>query len=157
DELQTWIDLPGHPHLTMCCFFRTVENELVIFSEFVDGGSLATWIRDRKLTVLPQILDVAIQTAWALQAAHDAGVIHLDVKPANVLLTQDRVAKITDFGLARTRSITSTVATGPGNTILVSGRGMTPAYCSPEQAEAKPLGRPSDIWSWAVLVLEMFT
>jgi predicted Zn finger-like uncharacterized protein len=149
DELQTWIDLPEHPHLAACRFFRTVGDQVVIFAEFVEGGSLAEWIRDRKLTRLDQVLDVAIQFAWGLHAAHELGLIHQDVKPGNVLLTAEGVVRVTDFGLARARA-TAEASTGgaAGHSILVSWGGMTPAYCSPEQAEGQPLSRRTDVWSW---------
>ena len=68
-ELQTWLDLPDHPHLAACRFFRTVDAELVIFAEYVEGGSLATWIAERRLTQLDQILDVAIQFACPSRCA----------------------------------------------------------------------------------------
>lgn len=73
-ELRTWIDLPEHPHLVACRFFRTVGDEVVLFAEFVEGGSLADWIRHRQLTGLEQILDAAIQFAWGLHAAHELGL-----------------------------------------------------------------------------------
>lgn len=72
-ELQTWIDLPEYPHLVACRFFRTVGDEVAIFAEYVEGGSLADWIRQRRLTALPQMLDVATQFAWGLAAAPRAG------------------------------------------------------------------------------------
>ena len=100
-ELRTWIDLPEHPHLVACRFFRTVGDEVVIFAEFVEGGSLADWIRDRRLKGLEQILDVAIQFAWGLHAAHELGLVHQDVKPGNALMTGDGLLKVGDFGLAR--------------------------------------------------------
>ena len=92
-ELQTWIDLPEHPHIAACRFFRTIGDEIAIFSEYVGGGTLADWIRDRRLTTLEQILDVAIQFAWGLQALHEHGLIHQDVKPGNVLMTTEGIAK----------------------------------------------------------------
>ncbi len=101
DELQTWIDLPDHPHLAACRFFRTIGNEVAIFAEYVEGGSLHDWIQSRKLTQEEQILDVAIQFAWGLHAAHEMGLIHQDAKPGNVLMMPDGTAKVADFGLAR--------------------------------------------------------
>ena len=102
-ELQTWIALPEHPHLAACRFFRTIGDEVAIFAEYVDGGSLADAIQARRLTRLEPMLDVAIQFAWGLHAAHEQGLIHQDVKPGNVLLTKDGIAKVADFGLARAR------------------------------------------------------
>lgn len=156
-ELQTWIDLPEHPHLAACRFFRTVGGEVVIFAEYIDGGSLADWIRDHKLTTLEQILDVAIQFAWGLHAAHEHGLIHQDVKPANVLMTADGIAKVADFGLARARAKAGAATPQGPQSILLSTGGMTPAYCSPDQADGKPLSRQTDVWSWGLSVLEMFT
>ena len=102
-ELQTWIDLPEHPNIVPCRFFRTVGDEIVIFADYIAGGSLAEWIARRKLIKLENILDVAIQFAWGLHAVHERGLIHQDVKPGNVLMTPDGVPMVTDFGLTRAR------------------------------------------------------
>ena len=69
--------------------------------EFYDQGRLQDAIRDRRLATPEAILDVAIQFAWGLHYAHEQGLVHRDVKPGNLMLTADRVAKVTDFGLAR--------------------------------------------------------
>jgi len=98
-ELRNWVNLPGHTHITACRFFRTVRDQVVIFSEYIGGGSLHQWVRQRKLKDLKSILDVAIQMARGLQAAHDHRLVHQDIKPANVLMTEDGIAKLTDFGL----------------------------------------------------------
>lgn len=143
-ELQTWIDLPDHPHITACRFFRTISDEIAIFAEYVGGGTLADWIRDRRLASIESVLDVAIQFAWGLHALHEHGLIHQDVKPGNVLMTETGMVKVTDFGLARARARTDAPA------------GMTPEYCSPEQAAKQPLSRKTDIWSWGVSVLDIF-
>ncbi len=150
-ELQTWIDLPEHPHLVACRFVRTIGEEVVIFAEYVDGGSLTGWIEERRLPRLEQVLDVAIQFAWGLHAAHQHGLVHQDVKPGNVLLTRAGIVKVTDFGLARLRP----EAAGAGG--LVDYRGRTPAFCSPEQAARQPLSLQTDVWSWGLAVLQMFT
>jgi len=71
-ELQTWIDLPEHPNLVPCRFFRTMGSEVLIFAEYVEGGSLLDWIDSRKLyeggprQALERMLDIAIQFAWGL-------------------------------------------------------------------------------------------
>jgi serine/threonine protein kinase len=158
DELQTWIDLPEHPHLTACRFFRTVGEQVAIFAEYVARGTLATWIEKRKITDLEWALDKAIQFAWGLDAAHELGVIHQDVKPGNVLISAQGLVKITDFGLARARAKAGERSVGrSGQSLLVSYGGLTPAYCSPEQADGRPLSRRTDVWSWGLSVLEMFT
>lgn len=161
-EAETWVNLDPHPHIVSCYYVRTLDGIPCVFAEYVDGGSLAHWIHQQTLyaggphKALERILDVALQCAWGLHGAHEQGLVHQDVKPANVLMTHDGTAKVTDFGLAKARVLAGEV--GPwagGRSLLVSVGGMTPAYCSPEQARGEPLAHTSDIWSWAVSVLEM--
>jgi tetratricopeptide (TPR) repeat protein len=158
-ELQTWLDLPEHPHIAPCRFFRSLGHELVIFAEFLDGGSLEDRLGRPALSHTEEILDAAIQYAWGLHALHELGQVHQDVKPANALLTAKGVLKVADFGLTRARkqggllpaaddAVRSVVATHAG--------GYTPAYCSPEQARDEPLTRRTDLWSWGLSVLAMF-
>jgi serine/threonine protein kinase len=170
-ELQTWIDLPEHPNLVPCRFFRTVDAEVLIFAEYVEGGSLRDWIDSRRLyeggpsVALERMLDVAIQFAWGLHCVHELGTVHQDVKPGNVLMGTDGNTgvqgvrpQVTDYGLARARAAAGeTIITDPCHSILVSSGGGTPAYWSPEQAEGLPLTHKTDIWSWGVSVLELFT
>ena len=169
-ELQTWIDLPEHPNLVPCRFFRTVGDEVLIFAQYVAGGSLKDWIDSGKLyeggkvKALERILDTVIQSAWGLHCLHELGLVHQDVKPSNVMMGTDAQvavkglkAMISDYGLARARA-----AGGDrhepdrGRSILVSSGGYTPAYCSPEQFSGGKADRRNDIWSWGLSVLEMF-
>ena len=171
-ELQTWIDLPEHPNIVPCRFFRTVGDDVLIFSEFVDGGSLKNWIDSRRLyegdqrQSLKRILDTAIQFAWGLHSIHELGLVHQDVKPGNVLMSSGAEAalqgmrvQVSDYGLARARARSgapNVQAAGERSTLLSNG-GCTPAYCSPEQAKGLSITRKTDLWSWGVSVLEMFT
>ncbi len=154
-EIRFWIDLPAHPHIVTCCFFRTIENRAGIFSEYVDGGSLQEWIRTGRIDSIEHALDVAIQIAWGLEAAHDNGLVHQDIKPANVMMTQDGVAKLTDFGLANAVYQRDRSRTGSTGGSLVTAQGLTMAYCSPEQALGGRIGFKTDIWSFAVTLIEM--
>lgn len=141
-EAETWISLGLHPHIVSCYYVRTLGGIPRIFAELVAGGSLKDWIHEGRITSVEQALDIAIQFAWGLAYAHERGLTHRDVKPANVLMTPDGTAKVTDFGLVK------------------AGRGMTPAYASPEQAESQQqaleLTPRSDMWSWGLSVLQMF-
>lgn len=153
-EAETWVNLGLHPHTVSCYYVRRLGGIPRIFTEFVDGGSLADWIRSRRLyeggpdTALERILNVTIQFAWGLHYAHEQGLIHQDVKPGNVLVNNDGTVKVTDFGLAKARVLAGeTPLSFAGQSILVTSGGMTPAYCSPEQANGEPLSRKTDIWS----------
>ncbi len=163
-EAQTWVDLGIYPHIVTCYYVRTLGGIPRIFAEYIDGGSLADWIRNEKLyeggqeKAIARILDFLIQFALGLNYAHEKGLIHQDVKPANVMITVDGTVKVTDFGLSKARSqAVENRDLRSGQSILVSTGGMTPAYCSPEQASGKQLSRKTDIWSWGVSALEVFT
>ena len=156
-EAQKWIDLGLHPHIVSCYYVRSIDGFPHTFAELAEGGSLESWIQGQKYDlyagdaeqVLSRILDIAIQFAWGLGYAHTQGLVHQDVKPQNALMTPDGILKVTDFGLSRARS-----SSGQGP--LVSGVGYTLTYRSPEQAEGRKLSPATDIWSWAVSLLEMF-
>ena len=162
-ECETWIGLGLHPNIVSCHYVRQIEGALRVFAEYAKGGSLKDWISLRKLyqgdqeAILRRILDVAIQMVWGLRHAHEKDVVHQDVKPANVMMTPDGMAMISDFGLAKARAATSEgIERKPNLSVLVSSGGMTPAYCSPEQVSGQLLTRRTDIWSWAISVYEMF-
>jgi WD40 repeat protein/serine/threonine protein kinase len=162
-ECETWINLGLHPNIVSCYYVRTLGGIPRVFAEYVEGGSLKDWIDSKKLyegspaEALKRILDVAIQFAWGLQYAHEKGLVHRDVKPANVMMAPDGEVKVTDFGLAKARAVLGDVAgSSAPQDILVSSGAMTPAYCSPEQASKQLLSLKTDIWSWGLSILEMF-
>ena len=164
-ECEAWINLGLHPHIVSCHYVREVDGIPSIFAEWMDGGSLAAWIKSEKLyagsepEVLRRILDIAIQLAWGLDYAHEQGLIHQDVKPDNVLLSSDGEAKVGDFGIAKAKA--DFAASGTTNaqfegTMISKAGAYTPAYCAPEQPAGGTVSRRTDIWSWAVSVMEMF-
>ncbi|MGW6691875.1 WD40 repeat domain-containing serine/threonine protein kinase [Streptomyces sp. NPDC054961] len=172
-EAETWVSVGLHPNVCGCHYVRKIDDVPTVFAEYVDGGSLQRWITERILyqgsvtEATLRALDVAIQLAWGLGHAHDRGLVHQDVKPANVLLDSgspegDLLVKVTDFGLARARAslLTESGATCADDradvSVLVSAAGMTPAYASPEQRAGRALSRRTDIYSYAASVLEMF-
>jgi tetratricopeptide (TPR) repeat protein len=122
-------------------------GQLFIAMTYYTGETLkATLAREGPLPV-EEAVGYAIQIAEGLGAAHRAGLVHRDVKPANVIVTEGGTAKLVDFGLAR--------AAGPSD-LTRTGRALgTAAYMSPEQARGEAVGAPSDLWSLGVLLYEL--
>ena len=119
--------------------------------EFIEGESLATRLaRDTRLP-LGQALDVAVQICRGLAAAHDAGVIHRDLKPGNILIDRDGRAAITDFGIAR--SVEADAAKGATANKLVG----TPAFMAPEQVQGRQVTAAADIYALGLVLYRMLT
>ncbi|MET9375178.1 protein kinase [Streptomyces sp. NPDC002992] len=164
-EAETWVSLGLHPHVCGCHYVRKLDGVPRVFAEYVADGSLAEWIADGRLyeggaaAARARIVDFAIQMAWGLAHAHSRGLVHQDVKPGNALVDEDGTVKVTDFGLARAGAAPGApVGTPlPGGTVLVTRGGLSLPYASPEQVAGGRLGRRTDIYSFAVSVLEMFT
>ncbi|MEN9993282.1 MAG: hypothetical protein RLY83_852 [Actinomycetota bacterium] len=114
--------------------------------ELVPGDSLAKILEQRKFLPQMEVLDIVAQTARALYAAHQEGLVHRDVKPGNLLITPEGQVKITDFGIARVADQVSLTATGQ-----VMG---TVQYLAPEQATGKPATPSTDIYSLGIVAYE---
>lgn len=151
----------NHPHiLTIYEFDHTRDGDLFFVAEFVDGDTLNHSIGNG-LPVATAI-DIGKQVLAALSAAHQAGVIHRDVKPENIMVRRDGYIKVLDFGLAKIQQ-KDIVSVGSGSedpTIEVRRTQPgavvgTPAYMSPEQSRGKPLDARTDIWSFGVVLYEM--
>ncbi len=159
-ECDLWIYLGLHPHIATCYYMRRLQQHTYVFAEFVEAGSLRDWIMTRQLyrggeeIALARILDIAIQTAWALDHAHKRQLVHQDVKPDNIMMTSDGTAKLTDFGLARAARA---AAQGVQQRAVAEFAGGTPEYWSPEQEKRSHVTAAVDVWSWALSILEMFT
>jgi len=87
------VGLGLHPHVVSCYYVRRVLGLPRVVIEYVDGGSLLEVIQDGRFDTTESILDAAIQCAWGLHFAHERGLVHRDVKPANLLLTADGPVK----------------------------------------------------------------
>lgn len=161
-ECETWMDIGVHPNIVTCFYVKQIDSVPSVVMEYLNSGSLADYINsgrlynDTPINVLERILDIGIQTARGLGYAHDKGYVHQDVKPANTLMTTSGVVKISDFGLSKAKgAFDSKRFASDGRSVVVSSGGCTPAYASPEQMFGRPLSRRTDIWSWAVMMLEM--
>ena len=129
------------PYVVEVYDIRLSYGRIVLLMEFVDGPSLLDRLQSGPITV-PQVLRIGQQVAQGLAAAHEAGVIHRDVKPGNILLSPQGVAKVSDFGIAKDLS------GAPGGSLTKLGEGLgTLAYVSPEQAlEAKRVDTRTDVY-----------
>jgi len=137
-----------HPHICTVYEFDEVEDKTFISMAYIDGQSLKKKIESGPVG-LDDALRIGIQAAEGLQEAHKKGVVHRDIKSANIMVTENDQAKIMDFGLAR---ITGTT--------MMTKEGMTMgtiAYMSPEQARGEELDHRTDIWSLGVVLYEMFS
>ncbi len=141
----------GLSHPGIACIFDYGEIEepgltAYLVMELVDGAPLsAVLARERRLES-EQVLDVVAQAALALGSAHEAGLVHRDVKPSNLLIRRDGVVKVTDFGIARTIGEAPLTEAG-----LVVG---TAAYLSPEQVACRPPTPVSDVYALGVVAYE---
>ena len=137
-----------HPNIGAIHGIEDAPNgRLFIVMAYYDGETLAARIR-RAPMPLAQALDLAIPVANALAEAHANGIVHRDVKPANVMITANGTPKVVDFGLARKESSSITQSLALRGTV---------SYMSPEQALGRRVDHRSDIWSFGVTLAEMTT
>ena len=112
---------------------------------------------------MSEAVDVAIQVANALVAAHETGIVHRDIKPENIMLRPDGYVKVLDFGIAKLAESAFAEATADGTgsvTLAETNLGSvlgTVRYMSPEQARGAPVDKRTDIWSLGVVLYEMVT
>lgn len=152
----------NHPNIGAIHDLEETNGTRYLVLELVEGETLANRIARGRIPI-EEALAIAKQICEALEAAHEKGIIHRDLRPANIKLTPDSTVKVLDFGLAK-------IFTDPGpNAVLsnsptivsaVSTPGViigTAAYMSPEQARGKTMDRRADIWAFGCVLYEMLT
>jgi len=138
----------NHPNICTIHEIDEVDAKMFIVMEFIEGQSLLEKIKAGPLKI-DEAIKLAMQIAEGLQAAHEKGITHRDIKSANIMITEKGRAKIMDFGLAKL-----------SNRSMLTKEGMTlgtAAYMSPEQARGATVDHRTDIWSLGVVLYEMIT
>ena len=151
----------NHPNILTVYETGEAEGKHYLASEYIGGERLSERIR-RRPRKLAEVIDIGIQIASALAAAHEAGIVHRDIKPDNIMVRKDGLVKVLDFGIAKltqphetgldTEGVTKALLkTTPG---VVMG---TTKYMSPEQARGQDVDQRTDIWSLGVVLYRMTT
>jgi eukaryotic-like serine/threonine-protein kinase len=151
----------NHPNIATIHGFEQIDGVNFLVMELVPGKTLAERIKAGPIQ-LEDALKIARQIAEALETAHERGVIHRDMKPANVKMTPDGRVKVLDFGLAKISGEESALDLSQAPTLsgMVSEEGRilgTPAYMSPEQARGLRVDKRTDIWAFGCVLYEMLT
>ncbi len=168
----------NHPNILTIYEFGADGEVNFLAAEFVEGETLGERLRRSGQLKIDEALDIAIQTAAALAAAHRAGIIHRDIKPENIMIRADGIVKVLDFGLAKliekgrkresekVRKVEdeSTIILSPhlafSSSPLLTNPGVimgTADYMSPEQSRAKATDARTDVFSLGVVIYEMLT
>jgi serine/threonine protein kinase/Flp pilus assembly protein TadD len=152
----------NHPNILTVYEIGEDHSTHYIASELIEGETLRQRLMRGRMQ-LSEALDVAIQVASALAAAHGTGIVHRDIKPENIMLRPDGYVKVLDFGIAKLAesAFAKAAADGAGSmTLAETNLGSilgTVRYMSPEQAYGTPVDKRNDIWSLGVVLYEMVT
>ncbi len=138
----------NHPNITTIHEIDEAEGEYFISMEYIEGKSIKDLVEEKGLSI-EEILKIAPQTAEGLSRAHEKDIVHRDIKSDNILITNEGLAKIMDFGLAKLKGVTKLTKTGSTLGTL--------QYMSPEQAQGTEVDQRSDIFSFGVVLYEMIT
>lgn len=152
----------NHPHIGAIYHVEQIGELRLLVLELVEGETLAERIAQGPIPI-HEALDIAKNICEALEAAHEKGVVHQDLKPANIKIRPDGAVKVLDFGLAKTiasggvcadvSELPTAVSTEmPGGTLE-----GTAAYMSPKQALGKTVDKRADIWAFGCVLFEMLT
>ena len=138
-----------HPNVVSIYDIVESEDSLYLVMEYIEGKDLKSLIQERGKLTIVEALDIVNQVTAGVEVAHDNNIIHCDIKPHNILLTENNQIKVTDFGIARAVSTSTMTIT---DTIMGSAH-----YFSPEQAQGKEINTYSDIYSIGVVLYEMIS
>lgn len=150
----------SHPNVVTVFDVGTQDDEIFVAMEFVEAPTLRRWLAEPHRTV-DAILDVFVQAGHGLAAAHEAGLVHRDFKPENVLVPEGAPVRVTDFGLARVLDETAARSglrpvTASSRTATLAQAG-TPAYMAPEQRRGKAVDARTDQFAFCVALFEALT
>jgi len=146
----------SHPGIATVYSLEEIEDNLYIVTEYVPGNTLRQDMRGVPLST-SLLMDVAVQIAQALTAAHEQGIVHRDLKPENAIRTHEGIVKILDFGLARFQILSQDILP-PNKPLTQTGMFLgTPAYASPEQLLGVEVDFRTDIFSFGVVLYELAT
>ncbi|HEX8921217.1 MAG TPA: serine/threonine-protein kinase [Pyrinomonadaceae bacterium] len=151
----------NHPSILTIHEVGETDDVHFISTEFIDGQTLRELIPGKTLS-LAESLDIAMQVASALEAAHAAGIIHRDIKPENIMRRADGLVKILDFGIAKLTEAAPEEFAGESPTVIKAQTEMgvvmgTVGYMSPEQARGLLVDERTDVWSLGCVLYEMLT
>jgi TolB-like protein/Flp pilus assembly protein TadD len=151
----------NHPNILTVYEIGEDHSTHYIASELIEGETLRQRLLRGRIEV-DEAVDLAIQVASALAAAHEAGIVHRDINPANIMLRSDGYVKVLDFGIAKLaeQEAAATMPKGEALLLVETNLGLilgTVHYMSPEQASGVPVDKRTDIWSLGVVLYEMVT
>jgi len=151
----------NHPNILTVYEIGEDHSTHYIASELIEGETLRQRLMRGRMQ-LREAVDVAIQVASALAAAHETGIVHRDIKPENIMLRPDGYVKVLDFGIAKLaeQEVPVTVPTDEALLLVETNMGSilgTVRYMSPEQACGAPIDKRTDVWSLGVVLYEMVT
>ena len=139
----------SHPNIVNVHDVGAENNINFIVMEYINGKTLKQVIKENDRLGSVKTLDIALQIAKALECAHKNNIIHRDIKPDNILITEDNIVKVTDFGIAKVADV---------GTIAITNKVLgTAHYFSPEQARGRAVDCRTDIYSLGIVMYEMVT
>lgn len=141
----------SHPNVIRIHDMLSKDNLSAISMEYFESRGIDEYLREQKYFSNKQGLDILLQVANGMAAAHNQDVIHRDLKPSNILMNDDGLVKVVDFGIASASSDTESTLTQAGSII------GTPAYLSPERAKGQEADHRSDIYALGIIAYGMFT